>query len=166
LLSDARLGLRCRRRGAGSDGRAWQNLQRFEGRSSLRTWLYRIATNVCLDALASRSRRMRPFEERPAGTVDDPLDARPLEEWLELADGRIARWNAFLDTERLFPLFGLPAALPTGPAEAAGPAEAGRHVLDDRGVLDDRVSGFRLRVKLRRTAVALAEAVSRTEGPR
>ena len=63
--------------------RAWQSLDRFEGRSSLRTWLYRIATNVCLDALASRSRRGRPIEEGPVSTVDDELEARPRTHWLE-----------------------------------------------------------------------------------
>ena len=63
--------------------RAWQSRDRFEGRSSVRTWLYRIATNVCLDALSSRSRRARPIEEGAAGTVDDPLDARPRAHWLE-----------------------------------------------------------------------------------
>jgi RNA polymerase sigma-70 factor (ECF subfamily) len=63
--------------------RAWQNLTRFEGRSSVRTWLYRIATNVCLDALSSRARRARPIEEGPAGTVDDDLETRPRTHWLE-----------------------------------------------------------------------------------
>ncbi|WP_242333252.1 MULTISPECIES: sigma-70 family RNA polymerase sigma factor [Anaeromyxobacter] len=63
--------------------RAWRGLERFDGRSSLRTWLYRIATNVCLDALADRSRRERPVEEGPAGTVDDPLVEHPRTHWLE-----------------------------------------------------------------------------------
>jgi RNA polymerase sigma-70 factor (ECF subfamily) len=63
--------------------RAWRSLDRFDGRSSLRTWLYRIATNVCLDALADRSRRERPVEEGPAGSVEDPLEVRPRTHWLE-----------------------------------------------------------------------------------
>jgi RNA polymerase sigma-70 factor (ECF subfamily) len=42
--------------------RAWQAAERFEGRSSVRSWLYRIATNVCLDMLRGRSRRARPME--------------------------------------------------------------------------------------------------------
>ena len=63
--------------------RAWQSLNRFEGRSSVRTWLYRIATNVCLDALSDRSRRARPIEEGPVGTVDDTLETRPRTHWLE-----------------------------------------------------------------------------------
>lgn len=63
--------------------RAWQSLDRFQGRASVRTWLYRIATNVCLDALSHRSRRARPMEEAPFGTVDAPLEARPRTHWLE-----------------------------------------------------------------------------------
>ncbi|HVI02532.1 MAG TPA: sigma-70 family RNA polymerase sigma factor [Enhygromyxa sp.] len=63
--------------------RAWKSLDRFEGRASLRRWLYRIATNVCLDALAARGRRARPFDEGPSGTVEDPLIERPREHWLE-----------------------------------------------------------------------------------
>jgi RNA polymerase sigma-70 factor (ECF subfamily) len=63
--------------------RAWRSLDRFDGRASLRTWLYRIATNVCLDALADRARRARPMEESAVGTVDDPLEARPRTHWLE-----------------------------------------------------------------------------------
>jgi RNA polymerase sigma-70 factor (ECF subfamily) len=63
--------------------RAWQNLAKFEGRSSLRTWLYRIATNVCLDARSDRSRRARPVEDGPRRTVDDDLETRPRTHWLE-----------------------------------------------------------------------------------
>lgn len=63
--------------------RAWKSLDRFEGRASLRRWLYRIATNVCLDALAARGRRVRPFEEGPSGTIDDALVERPRTHWLE-----------------------------------------------------------------------------------
>jgi RNA polymerase sigma-70 factor (ECF subfamily) len=69
--------------------RAWRALDRFDGRSSLRTWLYRIATNVCLDALAERARRARPVEEGPPGTVEDTLETRPRTHWLEpIADAR------------------------------------------------------------------------------
>lgn len=63
--------------------RAWQALDRFEGRASLRTWLYRIATNVCLDALSDRSRRARPMEEGPDGSVGDRLETRERRHWLE-----------------------------------------------------------------------------------
>jgi RNA polymerase sigma-70 factor, ECF subfamily len=63
--------------------RAWRHLERFEERASLRTWLYRIATRVCLDALGDRSRRARPMELGPVGTVDDVLNQLPGAHWLE-----------------------------------------------------------------------------------
>jgi RNA polymerase sigma-70 factor (ECF subfamily) len=46
--------------------RAWRSLDRFEGRAALKSWLYRIATNVCFDALAGRERRARPMDLGPA----------------------------------------------------------------------------------------------------
>src|SRR5437870_1494037 len=63
--------------------RAWRSLDRFEGRSSLRTWLHRIATNVCLDTLSDSERRVRPFEEGPAGSLEHELQTRERSHWLE-----------------------------------------------------------------------------------
>ncbi|HET8529152.1 MAG TPA: RNA polymerase subunit sigma-70, partial [Gaiellaceae bacterium] len=46
--------------------RAWRSLDRFEGRAALKSWLYRIATNVCFDSLSGRERRARPMDLGPA----------------------------------------------------------------------------------------------------
>jgi RNA polymerase sigma-70 factor (ECF subfamily) len=70
--------------------RAWRSLDRFEGRAALRSWLYRIATNVCLDMLNGKERRIRPLELGPAGTIDSPLTTRSSEAWLEpIPDGQV-----------------------------------------------------------------------------
>ena len=64
--------------------RAWRSYEGFEGRAQLRSWLYRIVTNVCLDMLNSRGRRALPMDLGPAQSADTPLPA-PLPEvtWLE-----------------------------------------------------------------------------------
>jgi RNA polymerase sigma-70 factor (ECF subfamily) len=70
--------------------RAWRAFDRFEGRSSVRSWLYRIATNVCFDLLNGKQRRARPVDMGPASTIDGPL-AAPIghEAWIEpIPDGR------------------------------------------------------------------------------
>src|SRR5687767_1358906 len=52
--------------------RAWRGFERFEGRAALRSWLYRIATNVSLDMLKGRERRARPMEIGPAWSPGKP----------------------------------------------------------------------------------------------
>ena len=71
--------------------RAWRNYDGFEGRAALRSWLYRIATNVCLDMLNGRQRRARPMDLQPPRSADTPLpDALPEDRWLQpIPDGRV-----------------------------------------------------------------------------
>ena len=65
--------------------RAWRGLGRFEGRASIRTWLYRIATNACLSALTSRASRRRVLPEMQEAPYDQMPDGRPADHipWLE-----------------------------------------------------------------------------------
>lgn len=71
--------------------KAWKSYDNFEGRSAVRSWLYRITTNVCLDMLGSSQRRARPMDLGPAQSADTPLP-EPLAEvtWIEpMPDGRV-----------------------------------------------------------------------------
>jgi RNA polymerase sigma-70 factor (ECF subfamily) len=64
--------------------RAWRGLRGLERRSSLRSWLYRIATNACLDLIARRPKRVLPIDYGPpAGSPDDFGDPLPASTWIE-----------------------------------------------------------------------------------
>lgn len=71
--------------------RAWRSYEKFEGRSSLRSWLYRIATNVCLDMLNAGNRRARPMDLTAAAPLAQAaLTPRPDNVWLEpMPDARV-----------------------------------------------------------------------------
>src|SRR3984893_10428639 len=72
--------------------RAWRALERFEGRASVRSWLYRIAPNVCLDMLGGAQRRARPMDLGPARPPDGPIgEILPEGTWIEpVPDGLVA----------------------------------------------------------------------------
>jgi RNA polymerase sigma-70 factor, ECF subfamily len=88
--------------------RAWRAYDRFEGRSEVRTWLYRIASNVCFDALRGRQRRAVPMEMTGASCAADGLVGAPLPEtaFVEPAPGNIISTH------------------PSDPAEAAAERES------------------------------------------
>ncbi len=72
--------------------RAWRAAEAFEGRSSVRSWLYRIATNVCLDMLRGRARRARPMELAPSSPPEERFLGGMLPEhaWVSpIADTRV-----------------------------------------------------------------------------
>jgi RNA polymerase sigma-70 factor (ECF subfamily) len=76
--------------------RAWRSFDRFEGRSSLRSWLYRIASNVCFDMLKGRQRRAMPIDVEEVGRADVPVHP-PVSEanWLgPIPDSRVISANA------------------------------------------------------------------------
>jgi RNA polymerase sigma-70 factor (ECF subfamily) len=75
--------------------RAWRNLERFEGRSALKSWLYKIATNVCLDMLNAGKRRARPMDLGPAGeplfeNLNVPTEVTWIEPMPDPADAAVA----------------------------------------------------------------------------
>src|SRR5436305_13748200 len=64
--------------------RAWRSVEKIQARAALRSWLYRIATNVCLDAVAARKRRARPMDLGPSQEpVESNLNELPEVTWIE-----------------------------------------------------------------------------------
>jgi RNA polymerase sigma-70 factor, ECF subfamily len=82
--------------------RAWRSSGQFEGRSSMRSWLYRIATNVCLDMLRGRKRRARPMEMGPSSPPDPAHMGEMLPEHL---------WVTPIPDARVLPEDGDPAEI-------------------------------------------------------
>src|SRR5262249_39551459 len=72
--------------------RAWRWRETFEGRASFRAWLYKIATNACLDALKQRPRRAIPITYQAVGSASEPIPLSIMEPiWLEpYPDDRVA----------------------------------------------------------------------------
>ncbi|MDQ1467497.1 MAG: polymerase sigma-70 factor, subfamily [Actinomycetota bacterium] len=79
--------------------RAWRGFDRFEGRASVRSWLYRIASNVCFDMLKGRRRRALPIDMMPLARADGPV-AAPLPE---------SNWIGPIPDRRVMPAAGDPA---------------------------------------------------------
>jgi RNA polymerase sigma-70 factor (ECF subfamily) len=76
--------------------RAWRNIERFEGRAALKSWLYKIATNVCLDMLNAGKRRARPMDLGPAQeplfeNLNVPTEVTWIEPLPDPADAAVAR---------------------------------------------------------------------------
>src|SRR2546429_1312422 len=82
--------------------RAWRGFERFEGRAALRSWLYRIATNVSLDMLNGRERRARPMDLGPAREpVEANLNTLPEVTWIQPLPDDPAEVAASRETTRL-----------------------------------------------------------------
>jgi RNA polymerase sigma-70 factor, ECF subfamily len=84
--------------------RAWRGLSKFERRGPLRSWLYRIATNVCLDFISRRSKRVLPSDHQPAADPDDGLGDALIESvWVEpYADEQLGLEDGFAAPEARF----------------------------------------------------------------
>ena len=84
--------------------RAWRGLERFEGRSSLRSWLYTVATNVCLRAIERRPQRVLPIDYGPAATDPHADTGEPLTEsvWIEPFPGPDVRYEQRESVELAF----------------------------------------------------------------
>lgn len=81
--------------------RAWRGLAKFDGRSALRSWLYRITTNTCLDLISRRPKRLLPIDHGPAADPGDDLGEPLIESvWVEpYADERLGLEDGYSSPE-------------------------------------------------------------------
>jgi RNA polymerase sigma-70 factor (ECF subfamily) len=155
--------------------RAWRRLDTFEGRAALRTWLYKIATNACLDALDKKRRRGLPPDRIPAGDPRQPLEP-PTHEftWLEpypdewLPDASPSPEARYVQRESISLAF-LSALQMLPPRQRA--VLVLRDVLDwpaaeVAGALDLTVSAVNSALHRARVALAKPDAAHATEGAR
>src|SRR5437588_7374853 len=104
--------------------RAWRGYERFEGRAALRSWLYRIATNVCLDMLSGRERRARPMDLGPSrepvasnlNTLPEATWISPVPDGLVVPEGDPAEIAVARETVQLAFVARLPPPPPRPPA--------------------------------------------------
>src|SRR3954464_11535059 len=100
--------------------RAWRNVDRFEGRSAFKSWLYKIATNVCLDMLDGRKRRARPMDLSAVGSPESHLTSSPEATWLEpIPDARVPPAAAHPAGRALAARGGRPGGARAGARDAA-----------------------------------------------
>ena len=147
--------------------RAWQAIDRFEGRSSLRSWVYRIATNVCLDSLRSKQRRALPMDlSAPVPSSTPPGRVLPETTWLEpIPDGDAipggadpAERVALKDTIRLAFVAALQTLPPKQRAVLVLREVLGWHAAEVAELLDTSVASVNSALQRARATLAARDA--------
>ncbi|MGH9152879.1 MAG: sigma-70 family RNA polymerase sigma factor [Acidimicrobiales bacterium] len=153
--------------------RAWRGMDGFEGRSALRSWLYRITTNVCLDMLRGPQRRARPMDLGPSSSADAPLGAGlPKATWVQpvadarvLPDGDPAEVAAIRDSVRLAFVAALQHLPPRQRAVLILREVLGWHAAEVAELLDTTVVSVNSALQRARATMASVDATTTRRAP-